>query len=401
MRRLGTMVAVLSWLVLAFSGLTPALAQTPTPPATEPPLTIFTAYPDQVMGMSETVNVDLKLHATNQPQVVALSLEKVPDGWTATFRGGGRIVNSVYVQPDIIQNNSVQNNDAAVTLRLEPPKDVKAGTYPFVVVGKSGAETIRLPLNMTVQEKAPSKLSWQIDLPSTSGGPNSTFTFNPTLKNDGDQDLAVNLTADAPQNLKVSFKLSANDVTSVPLDANQQRVLSVQAQAIGDIAAGTYPIAVHATSADVVATLDLTVLVTGEPTLSVTAPDGRLSGQSSAGQKTPLKVQISNTGSAPAQNIQLTSNAPSGWNVEFDPKTVAQLPPGQQTQVTANIQPPDKALAGDYVVTVNAQPQDNPTKSADFRITVSTSTLWGVVGVGLIAVAVIVVALAVLQFGRR
>ncbi len=401
MRRLGTMVALLSWLLLAFSGLTPALAQTPTPPPTAPSLAMFTAYPDQVMGMNETVNIDLKLHATGQAQVVALSMDKVPDGWTATFHGGGRTVTAAYVQPDTIQNNSTTNNDATVTLRLEPPTGVKAGTYQFVVLGKSDVTTVQLPIEMTVQEKTPSKLKWTIDLPTRSGGPTSAFTYSATLRNDGDQDLSVNLVADAPQGFHVTFKLNGDDVTNVPLDANQSRVLSVSAQPFGDVAAGSYPITVHAQGADTEATLALTAEVTGEATLGVSAPSGRLSGQAYAGQESTLQVEVSNTGSAPAQNIEMSSSAPSGWKVEFEPKTIAQLPAGQQTDVTAKIAPPDKALAGDYVVTVNARPQDNATKSADFRITVTTSTLWGIVGLALIAVAVLVVALAVFQFGRR
>ena len=39
--------------------------------------------------------------------------------------------------------------------------------------------------------------------------------------------------------------------------------------------------------------------------------------------------------------------------------------------------------------------------SADFRITVTTSTLWGIVGVGIIAVALLVLLGAVARFGRR
>jgi len=39
--------------------------------------------------------------------------------------------------------------------------------------------------------------------------------------------------------------------------------------------------------------------------------------------------------------------------------------------------------------------------SADFRVTVTTSTLWGVVGIGVIAVALLVVLGAVARFGRR
>jgi uncharacterized membrane protein len=53
------------------------------------------------------------------------------------------------------------------------------------------------------------------------------------------------------------------------------------------------------------------------------------------------------------------------------------------------------------VINISARPADGATKSAEFRITVLTSTLWGVVGIILIAIAVGVVALAVMRFGRR
>jgi uncharacterized membrane protein len=39
--------------------------------------------------------------------------------------------------------------------------------------------------------------------------------------------------------------------------------------------------------------------------------------------------------------------------------------------------------------------------SSDFRITVTTSTLWGIVGVGIIAAALLVLVGAVARFGRR
>jgi uncharacterized membrane protein len=70
-------------------------------------------------------------------------------------------------------------------------------------------------------------------------------------------------------------------------------------------------------------------------------------------------------------------------------------------EVTAHIRPADKAVAGDYVETIRAQTAQGASKSADFRITVLTSTLWGAAGIGLIAVSVGVVALAVVRFGRR
>ena len=70
-------------------------------------------------------------------------------------------------------------------------------------------------------------------------------------------------------------------------------------------------------------------------------------------------------------------------------------------RLTATLKPADNAVAGDYMVTVSAQPLDSKSSSSDFRITVTTSTLWGVVGIGLIAIAVVAVGMAVARFGRR
>jgi uncharacterized membrane protein len=167
------------------------------------------------------------------------------------------------------------------------------------------------------------------------------------------------------------------------------------------VPADSYPINVLAQGGDVQANTTLTADVTGESRLTVSAPDGRLSGEAYIGQKTPIKLVVQNTGSAPSQNIALSASAPAGWKVDFEPKQIDQVPNGQQVEVTANIQPNDQAIAGDYVVTVQAKPEDGASQSADFRITVLTSTLWGIAGIGLIAVAVAVVGLAVVRFGRR
>jgi uncharacterized membrane protein len=119
------------------------------------------------------------------------------------------------------------------------------------------------------------------------------------------------------------------------------------------------------------------------------------------GRETPLKILVTNTGTAAAQNVRLEATTPARWQVTFQPEAIPDLPPGNEFEVTANIQPADKAIAGDYMLTISATPENGTRGSADFRITVLTSTLWGVVGLVLIAAALGVVALAVGRFGRR
>jgi len=62
--------------------------------------------------------------------------------------------------------------------------------------------------------------------------------------------------------------------------------------------------------------------------------------------------------------------------------------------------PSTRAINGDYRVTFNAN-ADNALSSAEFRVTVNTSTSWGIVAILVIALAVGVLGLAVFRFGRR
>ena len=63
--------------------------------------------------------------------------------------------------------------------------------------------------------------------------------------------------------------------------------------------------------------------------------------------------------------------------------------------------PSEKAIAGDYQTTIRAGAAGGLSESSNFRITVLTSTLWGAVGIAIIALSLLVVVFAVARFGRR
>jgi uncharacterized membrane protein len=109
---------------------------------------------------------------------------------------------------------------------------------------------------------------------------------------------------------------------------------------------------------------------------------------------------IANDGTAAADNIELSGSGQSGWKIEFDKKAIDRIAPGQTAEVNALITPTDKALAGDYMTTVRASSRGE-SASTDFRVQVVTSAVWGMVGFGIIAVALVVMFGAVARFGRR
>jgi len=374
-------------LFIALTGPVPARAQEGQG------LLLFCDYPARVAELGETVTFNLTLRLTaSTPQTVYLDVKGLPEGWEATFRGGGNVVRAVYVEPE---------KDASVSLRVVVPENVPGDTYRWTVTARGEGVSAEFPLELTVAAKLPARLSLSVDLPTLRGAATTTFRYDATLKNEGDEETTVNLQASAPQGFLVSFKYMGQDVTSLPVGANESKRISIEARAYTQIPAGTYPIEVAAVGGESQANISLVAEVTGQPDLTIRTPDERLSTQVYTGRETPIQLLVQNNGTATALNVELSASPPSGWSVRFEPDRIPEIPAGQQVEITMHVKPADKAVAGDYMLTVRARPQEGGYESADFRITVLTSTLWGVVGILLIAVAVAVVAWAVMRFGRR
>jgi len=114
-----------------------------------------------------------------------------------------------------------------------------------------------------------------------------------------------------------------------------------------------------------------------------------------------VEITLKNTGSADSQNVTLSSSAPSSWKVSFDPERIETISAGKDAKVKMHVTPAANALSGDYMLTISANSSDGASTSQDFRVTVKTSTLWGIVAVLIIAVALLVAVLAIRRYGRR
>ncbi len=383
--------------LVSFFSPTAVFAQTPAPTVAptvnpNPSLTFYTNYPSQVYGIGQSISVSLNLETTAITQTVTLAMKDIPTGWTATFTGGGQTIQSVYLVPDTL---------STISLQLTPPTDVKDGTYNFTATATGQSLNASLPLTIILQAKTPPKLVFSADLPTITGSPTSTFSYSVTLQNQGQENLTVNLSADSGNLFTVAYSYNGQTVTSLPMNANDSKSLSVSATALGTIQGGSYPIKLLANGGSTQTTLDLTAQVTGQVTLSITSPSGTLSGNINSGTNNAVKINVQNTGSAPANRIALTASSPSGWTVTFDPATITALAANQQQEVTMNVKPSSDAVAGDYMLSITGTPADSAATTIQYRLTLLTSTLWGVVGVIIIAIAVGVVALAVTRFGRR
>jgi uncharacterized membrane protein len=261
---------------------------------------------------------------------------------------------------------------------------------------------VDLPVAVTLAKDLPAKLTLTPQLPQLRGTSKSSFEYQLNIKNDSGKKLVVSLSAQAPQNFDATFteQYGTQELNAVPVDAGQTKDVKLKITPPNTAAAGDYKVTARVSAEDASVSTDLGMTITGQPRLDVSGREGLVSTRASAGKESSVPVVITNTGTAPAEDIQLSGSAPSGWKVEFNPKTVDRIAPNDNKEVQALITPTDKAIAGDYVTTIRAAARGE-SASTTFRVTVTTSTMWGIAGVGIIGVALLVMVGAVARFGRR
>jgi len=389
--------AVLMLALSAAVGLAaPALAQKAerAPSSTYKGIWISTPFPAFHAPAGETVTLDINIHnAGSPPQAVALQLERAPGGWSAAFLGEGKRVQSVFVAPD---------EKANVKLRLDPSPKVGGGSHRFEILALGADARFRLPIEVTIGQSLAPRLGLKPELPELRGSPSTEFDFKVAVRNDGGEDATVRFDVQAPEGFRtrVSEQYGSQELSSLPLKAGEQKTVSVKLTPLSGVKQGKYPALLVATSGKAQAQAELALDVTGEPRLEIAGTGERLSASAQAGSESAIDVQITNRGSAPAQDIKLEATAPSGWKVAFQPERIDAIAPNESFTAKALVTPSDKAIAGDYMVAMRAI-HGGANKSSDFRVTVRTSTLWGIAGVAIIAAALIVLVAAMLRYGRR
>src|SRR5260221_4437161 len=358
-------------------------------------LFLMTDYPSQTGRAGEVPTIRLKLNnAGLPPEPVALSLSGVPAGWKVDLLGGGQTVASA--MPGVNQDTSLQ-------LRVDVPKDAQPGSQKITLSAKGPVtQAPDLVLTLSVATEPPAKLSIKSRLPSLRGTPRSAFEYTVTVGNDSGKDLTVALSAQGPANFQTTFTegFGSNEISSIPIEAGQTKDIKVKVTPPRDVKAGDFPVLVKGASEGASAELRLTLQVSGQGRLALSTKDGRLSGEAEVGKAASYTLVLANDGTAPIEEVEMSGTVPTNWKGEFNPKTIASIAPNEKKEVQVLVTPGDKAISGDYVASFRANGRGE-TASADFRVTVTTSTLWGAVGIGIIAVALLVLLGAVARFGRR
>src|SRR5437016_4851781 len=301
-------------------------------------LFLLTDYPAVTLRPGTTSSINLKLQNYGlPPERLALSVAGVPPGWTATLIGGGQPVAAAL---------PATNSNVPLELRLDVPKDAPVGSTNLTVIarGSTPEASPSLPIEVKLATDLPAKLTLNPQLPELRGTSKSSFEFQLGIKNDSPKKVLVSLSAQAPQNFDATYteQYGSQELNALPLDPGQSKDVKLKVKPPNTVAAGKYKVSAKVSAEDASATTDLVLDITGQPKIDISGRDGRLNASASAGVETSVPVVNSNSGTAAAEQVELSGSGPSGGKINFEPKTVDRIAPNENKDVQALITAPAK-----------------------------------------------------------
>ncbi|MDE0354857.1 MAG: NEW3 domain-containing protein [Deltaproteobacteria bacterium] len=377
-----------------------AAKQQDIPDDQKEPFELVMAYNNITVGPGQEFEMDAEVVNPRRASVrVALETTSLPEGWTAGFhsRYPSFPVGGIMVQG---------GKNTTLELKVKLPDNVEPGDYELGVTAKDSkgekTEDVKIAFRVSAKKVDTGGLKMESQYPVLSGTSDQTFKFGIDLKNETDNPLTTALAAQAPPGWVVRIKPQFEDtqISSIALKKDSSETLSVEIQPpqLGD--PGDFPIVVRARSGNFTAQSDLKVTLAGTRVLNMGTATGRLNADVTAGEQSQVDFLIGNAGTAPLNNLAFISSKPDRWEVNFNPDKVDSLNPGEVREVKMEITAPDRAVAGDYMLAVTTNSPDS-SKSIDFRVTVSTPTIWGWIGAFIVAAVVLALAAVFIRLGRR
>lgn len=350
---------------------------------------LYTPYLKISVAPGEAVDYSIDLINNSESiRDAGISVTGIPSSWNYTIKSGGFNIREISVLP---------GDKKSFTLRIEVPLKVNRGSYPFQV--KAGDLDV-LPLTLVVASQGTYKTEFTTRQANMQGTSTSTFNFQTTINNLTADNQHYALAATYPPGWVVTFKPNYQQATSVDVLASGKVDMGIDVNPPDNAKAGTYNIKAMVSTSASTASLDLEVVITGIYGLNLTTPTGLLSTSITAGETKRLDLVVQNTGSIDLTNVKLESGTPINWELSFDPARIDRIAPGESVQVKATLKAYKKAIAGDYVTTMDASTAESTSKIS-FRVTVKTPMLWGWIGVLIILGALGGIFYLFRKYGRR
>lgn len=361
-----------------------------------------TDYPGITVKAGETVSFPLDFSSLDgEGHDIALKAESLPENWTGYFRGGNNQVTKVHV--DGTSDTETASGEGLANFSLTIPEGTDEGVYTVELQADGGTgNKDTLELEVTVSQEDAGESSFTSEYPEQQGTTGTTFSFDTTIVNNRSTNQSYSLSAQAPQGWQVTFTPSgeAANVASLSVDTGKSQGLTVTVVPPANVEKGEYTIPCTAVSANDTLKEELKVSITGTYGVLLSTPDGRLSLDAYENKESAVTLSITNNGNVDLKNLNLTSSAPTNWEVRFEESTIDTLEAGATKEITAYVKPCENAITGDYVTSIRIS-NSEVSSNADFRISVKTSTTWGLAAIAVIVVLVFGLGFIFKKYGRR
>ncbi|MBO3802757.1 MAG: hypothetical protein JTT11_02620, partial [Candidatus Brockarchaeota archaeon] len=92
---------------------------------------------------------------------------------------------------------------------------------------------------------------------------------------------------------------------------------------------------------------------------------------------------------------------PDGWDSSITPVMTELLEASESSTFTVAVKTPEDAVAGDYMITLTGLSDQVESDVVQVRVTVTTPTSWGLMGIGVAAAMITALLVVFMKFRRR
>jgi uncharacterized membrane protein len=356
-------------------------------------------FPGKSVVPSETAKfqVSLKNPFDNVEMLFKVCVDSIPSDWETLIKSvGGEAITEITLKG---------GESADLIVEVTPPSTASPGKYGIVVKVESsdGRVTSLLPLSITVREPEEEE---EVEVAATfrevTVEAGKVVKFPLTIINSGETDKALLLSVEEyPTNWKVTFKSEDIEVSGIYLPAGESANLVVEVTPPSTVSLGSYTIPVNVKSGDGAINIQLELKANIIGSYEVSLEASTLLTSVTVGGQTTFTAKIKNVGQTPVTGVKINVDAPEEWEASVTPVQVESLKPLESYTFTITVETPEDTVAGDYLLTLKGLSDQVESGSVSVRITVTTPTSWGMIGIGIAIVAIVALILAFVKFKRR
>jgi uncharacterized membrane protein len=299
---------------------------------------------------------------------------------------------------------------------VNPPLNATEGDYEVLIAAcpEKGNQSVFLPLGVTINPELAhdDDLSAYVGLNADVVGigirPEKTAEFAVSLKNRYDQPLKLDLKAlSFPEGWKVDFVDKENKdqrLSSLMLEAGEEQAFKVKVKPAQNATGGLYAVTVAAVNGNKKVTRQLEININNnienQETLKVDSSSSELS--LNPGGTTEIQVSVVNQGDEELKDVTLEINSVSGISTQIKSfGTIDKLEAGESKSIPVEVAVNANAGSGVKEIFIRAKSDDLVSSDKSVKINVEKSASSGLLGLGLLVLAVIVLVFVVRKFGRR